>query len=86
MPGVTASNGDAGAVVIREGVAGILLREQEKLESLKGREKRWTDKELSRAYALKAIKSVQPRLEKLIPDNNWQKAVNNLKEYTKKWY
>ncbi|MEK7449176.1 MAG: DUF4173 domain-containing protein [Planctomycetota bacterium] len=72
--------------IISEGVAGLLLREQEQLEKLKSKEKRWVDTELSRSYALKTIKSVQPRLKQIIPDGDWKKAVDKLYEYSKEWY
>lgn len=71
---------------IRQGVAGILLREQEQLGKLTAREKRWTDKELSRRYALKAIKAVEPRLKEILPDGNWQDAIEQLRQYTRQWY
>ncbi|HLD35443.1 MAG TPA: DUF4173 domain-containing protein [Planctomycetota bacterium] len=71
---------------ISAGVAGILLREQEKLQQLKDKEQRWADKELSRSRALNAIKSVQPKLKAIIPDNRWKDAIDELDDYTQKWY
>ncbi|MBI5779143.1 MAG: DUF4173 domain-containing protein [Planctomycetes bacterium] len=71
---------------IRKGVAGILLREQENLRQLQDKEQRWVERELSRFNALKEIKSVRSTLEKIIPDGQWQKAINDLNEHTKKWY
>lgn len=71
---------------ISKGVAGILLREQEKLQKLQDKEQRWVEKELSRSNALKAIKAVQDKLNGIIPDGNWQKAIDDLNAHTKKWY
>jgi hypothetical protein len=81
---------------IREGVAGILIREREKLSQLESKEKRWADKELSRSNALKVIRSVQPKLDQILPartdahpggpGGDWQKAIDQLREYTRQWY
>ncbi|MBI4834741.1 MAG: DUF4173 domain-containing protein [Planctomycetes bacterium] len=71
---------------IREGVAGILLREQARLQKLKDAETRWADKELSRSNALEAIKSARPKLDEIIPDGNWQKALKQLDDYARRWW
>jgi hypothetical protein len=72
--------------VIRKGVAGILLREQERLRHFQNKEQRWVEKELSRSNALNKIKSVQDTLKRIIPDGNWRRAVDELDTHTRKWY
>lgn len=77
---------DCNDKAIRAGVAGILLREQEKMQRIKDVERRWVEKELSLVYALKRIRAVQDKLKEIIPDGNWRNAIDGLDTHTKKWY
>lgn len=74
-------------VKIREGVAGVLMREREKLQKYMKAHPRWTYREWSQAWSLQQLEKVEPRLRELIPDGDWRRRVNDLVLYTEpyKW-
>ncbi|MCK4909593.1 MAG: DUF4173 domain-containing protein, partial [Planctomycetes bacterium] len=71
---------------IREGVAGILLREKHRLLQQQRQGKRWVDGELASSRALRMIAAVQHRLDEIIPDGQWPGPVDKLYKNTRQWY
>ncbi|MBN2712825.1 MAG: DUF4173 domain-containing protein [Planctomycetes bacterium] len=73
---------DSEDVTVREGVAGVLLKELEILREYDRINTRWTYSELSRRWALQKLTEAEPRLRELIPDGNWQKRIDALEACT----
>ncbi len=74
-------------LVVREGVAGILLREYERLHRYNHKHPAWVYSECSRSWALRRIEEKLVRIHELIPDREWRKPVRRLQKYTEpyKW-
>ncbi len=72
--------------VVREGVAGILLRERERLLRTQRLNGRWTYREIAIERALRAIDREEARLRELVPDGQSAERARRFRELTQTWW
>ena len=72
--------------IVREGVAGVLLRELERLLRYQRLHAGWTYRELAIERALDAIEREETRLRELVPDGRSAERVRSFRELTQVWW
>ncbi len=72
--------------VVREGVAGVLIRERGRLLRDKRRHPRWTYREFAIERALREIEVEEARLSELVSDSSSTERIRRFRELTQTWW